>query len=147
MMDYRRLNEKAEKKRKIEKWGAIAFVVLGLLWVGGYFFVAYTSEYEGTIVELDRSLRWDRIFDETRPDRVRYRHYAVIEEPDGNQRRVRITYYTHARAEIGDPLLKVRGERFGRLMSQEAIDARETSAEAMGMIYDAMTQEREEPAD
>lgn len=147
MMDYRRLNEEHEKRRKYRKWGSIAFAVVVALGIGGYFFTVYTSEYEGTIVELDKRLRWDRLFDETRPDRVRYRHYAVIEEPDGNQRRVRITFYTHARAEVGDPLLKVSGERFPRLMSQEAIDARETSAEAMGMIYDAMTQEREDPPD
>lgn len=117
----------------------MALLLIVGLGVGGYFYRAYTSEYTGIIVDLDRSLRWERMHDPTRSDRIRYRHYAVIETPEGGQRRVRITYHTHARAEEGDPLQKFRGERYPRLMTEEAISARETSAEAMGMIYDAMT--------
>ncbi len=122
----------------------VAVVVGSVVAFFGYREYRKSIEFEGLVVEKDRSVRWDRAFRPTERESRRYRHYLVVENDVGEQRRLRVRYGTYTSAEEGDPVLKERGDYWPRLMTEEAIERREGSREAMQMIFDAVTdQERD----
>lgn len=119
---------------------AVVVIALSLGWWG----YRRSIDFEGAVVEKDRRTRWSQVFRPTARQSVRYRHYLVLENEQGEQRRLRVRWQTYERAEIGDPAAKRSGQMWARLMTEEAIERREASREGMQMIWDAVTSGGEE---
>lgn len=125
-------------------------IIVGVLFVSVAVFLGMreyrrAQTFEGVVVEKDRSLKWRYWSDTTRSDRTRYRHFLVLETDDGELIRTRVRWRTHLNAEIGDPVVKRRGETWPQLMSDEAIERREGSERAMDLMLDAIRGDEGDP--
>ncbi len=81
----------------------------------------YARSYSGELVEKERKFRWWRGNENWHgPEYRRYNHYWIVETDDGRQVRGRASRFRYNDAEIGDEIIKERGERFPRVVDDGA---------------------------
>lgn len=127
------------RTKRIASTAASVVILAG---VGLGFAVHYgrqlAASYKGVIVEKDRRARWSTEAATSTRESERYRHYFVVQTADGGTVRAPVHWRTYVQARVGDPVEKSFGEWYPILMSDEAIERRRASDEALGRIINAI---------
>lgn len=118
---------------------SVGLIFLVILVFAGSWMYRRNMTFEGVVVEKDQRMRWSYAMRPTAPDSRRYRHYLTLEDETGRQFTTRVTWRTFGRAEVGDPVLKRSGDMWPRLMTEEEVERREASDDALRLIIDAVT--------
>lgn len=104
--------------------------------------IAKKQEWQGTITELTRKRDWIKGFQ--KPGRAEYHyydHYWIVKCDDGREIEVEVLHTRWGEANIGDPVRKVRGERWPELVSEEAMKVREEKKKALDIMFNGPKKE------
>jgi len=125
-------------KKQVNVIVAVAAVVIFGLWE----LVIVPSNqkgdvYEGTIVETYKKRKWWRLMDDPM-DTARYRNFYYfwrVETADGEEISAEVPWFKWKKGESGDPVKKIKGERWPVINTEEAAAARKDKHKALDMIF------------
>jgi hypothetical protein len=123
-------------RRSIGALIAVAVVGTVLVWEFGIKAHRAKSEaWEGVITDTYRTRRWWRGF--RRWDKPAYRYYNyywVVETDNGLSLPVEVPWHLWKQGESGNPVRKIRGERWPRLATPQAERDREVKQQVLDTI-------------
>ncbi len=101
--------------------------------------IAERQAWEGKITDTYKKRDWLRGLKKWRDMRREYLYYDYYWEvkcADGQTRQVEVPHHSWGKADVGDPVRKVRGERWPRLETTEAEQEREMKQRVLRSLFD-----------